>query len=768
MNRMKLRSLLRDRRVIAAAACILLCLVLLILYLTVFSGMGQTTDDPTSNATALHPAYERRAVRQIRLHNSEGDFGFVRQNGGEAGAPFVLLLDGQERPLYTTSEQTLLGKSTLLPARISALFTTVCDTLVYESYDTPTEEQRAAYGLSEAQDPAWFEVTLLSGGSYRIYGGDRTVADDGYYIRYDDGTDAHRDKVYRTADYEVSAYNLTVSVSAVFRPAAYYVVPDLTATFSTAGNYYVDRFVALRYTDGSAPITGADTVYYKYYESVDGAPGETRTASLSMRAAGRELYAALLGKTRGPVDIVYETGAGEDRVETHIVEILAVASPHIGFSYRYNKDRSDYYGGISYTLEAPGSLVSYAPDTNYIFDILEQLENLQGSETVAIGTDNAIFDRYGFRGEGAFQISYRIPMMYASQCSVEMLQAALVSAFGLPQERSFTSLTSTDMTFDYATVVRALDNLRLESLVYSDFLADEASVSVTRAILNRALWLCAGSDATDAEKADVRSRLRGALDVLGGDHSALLYTDEAPFMTVSFTLLVSPADEAGGRYVAGSMLGTVVYLEDASVFSFTDADHYDWVNKDLLLAWLVRTSPSAKLDRRIVAGVRSIVFERRAGGESIVNRFDLVHSKVAGDSSSRVETKVYSGGVEYQGFSYLYQYLISIPYTDESSLTESEREALCADEGRLATQITLTYEELSVAGYNKFTGSFDPAPEMVETTHTYRFFYINERQVLVEVDGSAEFCISTRSLESLQIKLGQLLAGETVNPEEEY
>ncbi len=47
---------------------------------------------------------------------------------------------------------------------------------------TATEEDLARYGLDQASDPAWFEVTLTDGTSYRINVGNSLVTTTGYYV----------------------------------------------------------------------------------------------------------------------------------------------------------------------------------------------------------------------------------------------------------------------------------------------------------------------------------------------------------------------------------------------------------------------------------------------------------------------------------------------------------------------------------------------------------------------------------------------------------
>ncbi|MBQ3489483.1 MAG: DUF4340 domain-containing protein [Clostridia bacterium] len=68
---------------------------------------------------------------------------------------------------------------------------------------TATEEDLARFGLDEASDPAWFEVVLTDGDSYRIYIGNSLTTSKGYYARLE----GRKNKVTE-ADGSVTEYDI--------------------------------------------------------------------------------------------------------------------------------------------------------------------------------------------------------------------------------------------------------------------------------------------------------------------------------------------------------------------------------------------------------------------------------------------------------------------------------------------------------------------------------------------------------------------------------
>jgi hypothetical protein len=68
---------------------------------------------------------------------------------------------------------------------------------------TATEEDLRNYGLDAASDPAWFEVSLIDGTSYKIYVGNPLVTTSGYYVRLEGRKNVVTDENGNTTEYDI-------------------------------------------------------------------------------------------------------------------------------------------------------------------------------------------------------------------------------------------------------------------------------------------------------------------------------------------------------------------------------------------------------------------------------------------------------------------------------------------------------------------------------------------------------------------------------------
>lgn len=77
---------------------------------------------------------------------------------------------------------------------------------------TATNQDLANYGLDEASDPAWFEVVLNDGGSYRIYIGRSLTTSSGFYARLEGRKNVVTDENGNQTEYDI-VYALQSTIS---------------------------------------------------------------------------------------------------------------------------------------------------------------------------------------------------------------------------------------------------------------------------------------------------------------------------------------------------------------------------------------------------------------------------------------------------------------------------------------------------------------------------------------------------------------------------
>ena len=125
---------------------------------------------------------------------------------------------------------------------------------------TATEEDLVNFGLDEASDPAWFEVVLNDGGSYRVYIGRSLVTSSGFYARLEGRKNKVTDENGNTTEYDV-VYALQASLSdTVLSKSNTLVAKDLAPY---AGNSILDTsyFSLVRLENGTrSPIIKVGSV----------------------------------------------------------------------------------------------------------------------------------------------------------------------------------------------------------------------------------------------------------------------------------------------------------------------------------------------------------------------------------------------------------------------------------------------------------------------------------------------------------------------------
>ncbi|MBO7292506.1 MAG: hypothetical protein J6V07_01080 [Clostridia bacterium] len=266
----------------------------------------------------------------------------------------------------------------------------------------------AQYGLSEADDPAWFEITTFGGEPIKVYVGDPAVTDNGYYVRVDG-----RDTVY------VSNSNL-VGETALSRLASF-VNPMLTGTLVNNGYYYSNDFRLYKPSYEGQTVGREDTVYFLFREVVDGVTGEAELGSVDLATARAEIVSAFCDTPRTTASAPFSytlTFAADDKeapeelrgktVTYHVDRIERIQSLYIALDFLNSSDRSKFDKGTAYKITAPETKLAYTPSSNHYMGILETLGFLSGVETVEIGLDVEAMDEYGLY---AYHIVYDTPLV---------------------------------------------------------------------------------------------------------------------------------------------------------------------------------------------------------------------------------------------------------------------------------------------------------------------------------------------------------------------
>ncbi|MBQ7828515.1 MAG: DUF4340 domain-containing protein [Clostridia bacterium] len=167
----------------------------------------------------IHKKLDRANISKILVHNSSGEYAFVRDKNGE------FVIEGMEDLPYNEK---------LLSALVSIVGNPLALVKV-DSDDSGYEE----YGITES-DTYW-EVTDTSGEVYRMTVGHKLHTAGGYYVAYDG-----RKAVYVlggdiSAALESTEKGTSLDLT-VLKPIEYYVTPVLMAGISSDDFYTMDKF----------------------------------------------------------------------------------------------------------------------------------------------------------------------------------------------------------------------------------------------------------------------------------------------------------------------------------------------------------------------------------------------------------------------------------------------------------------------------------------------------------------------------------------------
>ena len=347
------------------------------------------------NIRLLYEKIEREDIKRIEIHNEGGDYAFVRSDPSKRASDFVIQ-EGEE--IYFLPEYDY--------EKISEIVVGVGTTYVREKIISSdvTEEIFAEYGLSLAEDPDYFIVETFDGDSFKVYIGERTITDGGYYLR-------------REGVASVYVSQSTTVGQAVQAKPEYYVKPLLTRVFTTHGHYYTKDFTVWRkITDTEETVHRDDTVRFEFYEiKEDGTKGELRSGSMDLRDAQVAIKSAFEGKKIGDgnfnfvrkYDASFEDKALAGRsVEYCVTRLFGFDRLEICLNYLDTDERSLFQAGDIYAITDPREKRSYTPNTSMYMTVLEGIEALEGIEVVDFGLTTEKLSEYGL---GEFKIYYESP-----------------------------------------------------------------------------------------------------------------------------------------------------------------------------------------------------------------------------------------------------------------------------------------------------------------------------------------------------------------------
>lgn len=225
----------KKNKALAAALAALIVIVIAVFIIFLRPLLAEEPDDETPLETQegesigtlgkyqIHKKLERADMQRIYIHNSTGEYAFVRGSDGE------FVIEGLEDLPYSTKY-------------FSALVSVVGNPLALvkvSSNDSGYEE----YGISDSD--TWWEVTDTAGNVYRMTVGHMTHTAGGYYVSY-----SGRNAVYVLggdisqalgSDETGTSLDLTV-----LKPIEYYVSPVLIAGISSDEYYLADKFTIFK------------------------------------------------------------------------------------------------------------------------------------------------------------------------------------------------------------------------------------------------------------------------------------------------------------------------------------------------------------------------------------------------------------------------------------------------------------------------------------------------------------------------------------------
>ena len=312
-----------------------------------------------NNRVMLFPHVERASIAKIEVSNKQGSYAFVKVEGTSS-----FQIEGSEDTIY---DQELL----------STLITDCGYTLSKVKVANDNPDNLTEFGLDEASEPAYYVLHTVDGKQYKVWVGDKTPNNNGYYVRYEE-----RNTVY------VLESTLETTVLSTIES---FVTPLVIMPTSLTNYAMIDDFALIRgyYTgeeekkeeekaeDAEAPAEGeesgeADTTL----ESVLTEPAETPE-----------------GETSDKTEIKDELEADSKLLENLIIRFHTYTDAE--------KEKYDAQNKI-FRLDYPGD-GNYEP-SGYLQGVAQLFIAYEGTETVKLDPTEEQLLEYGLGEKSAFTL----------------------------------------------------------------------------------------------------------------------------------------------------------------------------------------------------------------------------------------------------------------------------------------------------------------------------------------------------------------------------
>ncbi len=313
------------KQITIIAICLAVCIALGVVYAIWLapSPAKEPAGDQSSNT--IFPMILKQNIKEIKIHNETGDYGFYQEKG-------EFYITGYEGTPYESSYFTML---------VSA----VRDTR-YRSVVTDNPENLAQYGLDKLADPDYFEITDISGNSYKVYVGDRAPTGDGYYAMLET---------------KPTVYMLDTSLEYTKRSIESYVTPIFSFPMNEKDYFYAEKFtlsvegepyISVGFMDEQKRSATASTTYYEMLVPANYVPSSSN-------------YDHILQAFTEPngIETVAFGNVAKDTMDKAILAEYGLDKPKYEIYYRYSG--LDNYIYVSEQNE-DGSYYAYSPMFNII------------------------------------------------------------------------------------------------------------------------------------------------------------------------------------------------------------------------------------------------------------------------------------------------------------------------------------------------------------------------------------------------------------------
>lgn len=119
----------------------------------------------SDNNILMFDQVQRAAIKTIEVHNEKGSFTFYLDKDGNF---YIEGMEGAPYNLESFANFLVAAGYTLTKSRVM----TDCQNM-------------SDYGLAEEDNPSWYELTTAAGIKHKVYIGNKTVDQSGYYARYE-------------------------------------------------------------------------------------------------------------------------------------------------------------------------------------------------------------------------------------------------------------------------------------------------------------------------------------------------------------------------------------------------------------------------------------------------------------------------------------------------------------------------------------------------------------------------------------------------------